>query len=70
MASFISSMAFSRFVQVATRCPSSARMQLKPEGLSFARDLARHAEAEIKRVGKLERERETAVEINDVWVDL
>lgn len=29
---------------VATRCPSSARMQLKPQGLSFARDLARHAE--------------------------
>lgn len=29
---------------VATRCPSSARMQVKPQGLSCARDLARHAE--------------------------
>lgn len=30
------------------RCPSSARLQLKPQGLSFARDLARHAEARRK----------------------
>jgi hypothetical protein len=44
----LSRLSIDESIEVATRCPSSARLQLKPQGLSFARDLARHAEARRK----------------------